>query len=108
MPKTVEIELIEAHDMSDLLLLNAQTIADGKLLQTDGVVFLQARADGKELAVKEGKFVEIEVPSENRDDHMKAFVGGFDADGSMNWEEGNTMSRESAEAVSDIVRYQFF
>ncbi len=94
----IDLELIEAPDLSDLLLLNAQTVSDNKLLQTDGVIYLQATSSGQTVAVAEGKSVEIKLPSSNVDTEMSAFVGEYDETGNINWKEGNNMSFDSSAA----------
>ncbi len=42
----VKIELIESFKLSDIVLLNAQTVSNGQILQTDGVVYVNATANG--------------------------------------------------------------
>lgn len=103
----VKVELIEALDMSDLLLLNAPTLSEGRLLETDGVVYVNAFADGKALTVKKGMSLEIEVPSTQLDTGMTAFVGAFDPTGRLTWRLGNEMKKAVAEEVRERLTYEF-
>lgn len=103
----VKVELIEALDMSDLLLLNAPTVSEGRLLVTDGVVYVNAFAEGKALTVKEGTALEIEVPSSQLDTGMTAFVGAFDPTGRLTWRLGNEMKKAVAEEIRERLTYEF-
>lgn len=103
----VQLEVIEALDASDLLLLNAPTVSDGRLLVTDGVVYVNAFAEGTALMVKEGAALEIEVPSTHLDTGMTAFVGAYDATGRLTWQLGNDLKKTVAEEVREQLTYEF-
>lgn len=53
--ENVRIELKEALSTSDMLLSNLTTIADGKLLASGGMIYLNATADGEELSINKEK-----------------------------------------------------
>lgn len=103
----VQIEIIEALDMSDLILLNAPTISDRRLLVTDGVVYVNAFSNGKALELNDGKTVEIEIPTASRDDNMQVFTGEFDEDGRMDWRFANEMVTAVADEIQAELTYQF-
>jgi hypothetical protein len=104
----IKIELIESFKLSDIVLLNAQTVSNGKLLQTDGVIYLSASVNDNEVILKKEKSIQIEIPSSNRIDDMTAFVGNYNPDGVMNWEHGNEMVWSTSEQVKEITQYRFF
>ena len=104
----VKIELIESLELSDIVLLNAQTVSNGKLLQTGGVIYLSASVNDNDVVLKKEKSIQIEIPSSNRIDDMTAFVGNYNSDGVMNWEIGNEMLWSTSEQVKEITQYKFF
>jgi hypothetical protein len=104
----VKIELIESLKLSDIVLLNAQTVSNGKLLQTDGVIYLSASVNDIEVTLKKESSIQIEIPSTNRIDEMTAFVGNYNPDGVMNWEIGNEMIWSTSDQAKEITQYQFF
>ena len=104
----IKIELIESLKLSDIVLLNAQTVSNGEILQTDGVIYLNATVDDIVVKLKEGKTIQIEIPTDDRNDEMTAFVGNFNEEGEMNWEIGNEMIWSTSEQVEEITQFKFF
>lgn len=104
----VKIELIESLKLSDIVSLNAQTVSNGKLLQTDGVIYLSASVNDHELILKKEKSIQIEIPSSNRIDDMTAFLGNYNPNGAMNWKIGNKMIWSTSDQVKEITKYKFF
>lgn len=104
----VKIELIEALSLSDIILLNAQTVSRGELLQTDGVVYIQASSNGMQINLNEGQTIEIEIPTRDLDKDMLAFVGNYDDAGKMDWSEGNTLKLPSEDFVVEFNTDLFF
>jgi len=79
----ITFELVEYYSVADMVLSNLSTTSDGKLLETGGMINIKAYSDGNELALKEGKELEIEFPTlEN--EKMQLFYGRMEDD-KMNW-----------------------
>ncbi|NOQ74607.1 MAG: hypothetical protein GQ574_21525 [Crocinitomix sp.] len=104
--ETVAIELIEALTIQDMLLLNAQTVSDGRPLETGGIIYLNATANGKVLEAD--KPIEIKIPSSSVNSNMNAFVGEFNENGVMNWMEGNTMTFDTTSEYNDLITNGMF
>lgn len=81
----VEIELAEALTIDEMILSNLTTISDGKLLETDGMIYFNATAKGKQLFVNPEKPVYVEIPTTNRKSGMSVYKGLRDKNGNMNW-----------------------
>ena len=104
----IELELVEAPELDDLILLNAQTLSNGELLETDGVVLLQKTQNGQELQLKAGKNVEIKIPTNRIDPQMTAFTGEFDEGGNLNWVRNNQMDFDTASTYNELVTKGMF
>lgn len=81
----VTVELAEALDVEDMLLSNLTTTSHGKPLESAGMLYLNATADGKQLKVNRDKPLQIEVPTDKRIDGMQIYRGIRDEKGNMNW-----------------------
>jgi len=81
----VNIGLAEALTLQDMLLSNLTTTANGKLLETDGMIYFNATANGKQLTVNKDIPVHIEIPTHKKKPGMKAYKGTRDENGNMNW-----------------------
>ncbi|HBS86724.1 MAG: hypothetical protein A2W91_11900 [Bacteroidetes bacterium GWF2_38_335] len=85
--ENVKIELAEALSLQDMILSNLTTTSDGKPLETDGMIYLNATSNGKQLKINKAKPVYIEIPTPARKPDMKAYKGVRDENGNMNWIE---------------------
>lgn len=81
----VQIELVEALSLEKMLLANLTTSADGKMLETDGMLFLNATANGEQLRIDANNPVYVEIPTVKRKSDMMAYKGLRDSLGNMNW-----------------------
>lgn len=82
---SVKIELAEALTLEEMLLSNLTTTSEGKLLETDGMIYFNATANGKQLSVNTDMPIHIEIPTRERKAGMMAYKGTRDANGNMNW-----------------------
>ena len=83
----VKIELAESLSMSDILLSNLNTTSNGKLLETDGMIYFNATANGKQLTINRDNPIHIEMPTNKKKPNMMVYKGVRDEKGNMNWTE---------------------
>jgi len=82
----VRIELAEALSPSDMILSNLTTTSDGKMLETDGMIYFNATTlEGQKLKVNPQHPVYIEIPTNKKKPGMMAYQGIRDEQGNMNW-----------------------
>lgn len=82
----VQIELVEALELADMVAANLTTMSDGKPLETGGMFYLNARtADGKQLRVDPKNPIYIEVPTADYRPDMQIYTGERDSLGRINW-----------------------
>jgi hypothetical protein len=81
----VDFEVKEAFETTDILKAGLTTMADGRLLETGGMFFLNAYSNGKKLKLAEGKKILAEIPNINPREGMMLFDGEKQKDGSINW-----------------------
>lgn len=83
--ENVKVELAEALALDQMLLSNLTTTLAGKLLETGGMIYLNATSNGEQLSISKGKPVYIEIPTEKRKPGMMAYKGIRDENGNMDW-----------------------
>lgn len=83
----VKIELSEALSLEEMLLSNLTTTSDGKLLETDGMIYFNATANGEQLTINKDIPIHIEIPTLKKKAGMMAYKGVRDEKGNMNWIE---------------------
>lgn len=90
----IDIELVEVASKADFVKYNLQTLSNGKPLVSEGMLYLGASANGKPLAVAEGKELQIELPKASYSltpTGATIFSGSFDEQGNINWTETGQM-----------------
>jgi TonB family protein len=81
----VILKVKEYYKLSDILLADLSTTSDGDMLETGGMLHLEAKADGVKCKLKKGKAMKIEFPYEVEKDNMQLF-GGNRTEELMNWQ----------------------
>lgn len=89
----VKIELAEALSLDQMLLSNLTTTSKGNLLETDGMIYLNATADGEQLTIDKDNPVYMEIPTEKRKPGMMAYKGVRDENGNMDWIEPKELDK---------------
>ncbi len=83
---TLTIEFKEALDHMDMIMGNLATVSNGEMLESDGMVYLNAQSEGKQLQFASGKTAAISVPSKSKMEGMNLFASEFDeTTNEINW-----------------------
>ena len=85
--KNITVELVESLDLEEMILSNLTTTSNGQLLETDGMIYISAKANGEELNINKEIPIHIEIPTSKRKEGMMAYKGIRDEQGNMNWVE---------------------
>lgn len=91
--KNITIEVVEALTLTDFLHYGLQTVSDGKLLQSGGMIYIDAKSNNQPLALKDSSSLFVEFPSNFKEPGMKLFTGVYDSTGNINWIENPNMKQ---------------
>lgn len=89
----IKVELAEALSLDQMLLSNLTTTSNGKLLETDGMIYLNATSNGEQLTIDKDNPVYIEIPTDKRKPGMMAYKGIRDENGNMDWIEPKELEK---------------
>lgn len=81
----ISLEVREALDAATIIRSGLTTMSDGKLLETGGMFYLNARKDGKSLSINPEKPILADIPTGGDNKDMMLFDGERKADGTINW-----------------------
>lgn len=82
----ITVTMKEAYDFGDMLIDGLSTHSDGQLLETGGMVYLEAEANGQALQLGTDQAMTVVLPTTQMKDGMQLFMGEQAADGSVtNW-----------------------
>ncbi len=88
----VIVDMAELTDHNDFFKSNAATICDGQLLASGGSYFIAMHCGEKELRIRDGRTIEVELPQFKKED-MQLFYGSRDENGDMSWESAGQQLR---------------
>ncbi|WP_100616209.1 hypothetical protein [Confluentibacter citreus] len=69
----ITIELKECFSLTDMIFENLQTISGDRILETNGMIYVNAEVKGKSLLVKKGKAFVVGFPKNGLDKEMDLF-----------------------------------
>ncbi|MCF1190227.1 energy transducer TonB [Mangrovimonas sp. AS39] len=99
----VDFRMTEYYKISDMLLANLSTTSEGKILETGGMLFVEALKEGENLELDQS--IEISFPCKKKEKDMQLFTGEW-SDSEVNWvlveEEDELENLEVMEPVSEI------
>ncbi|NIK90776.1 hypothetical protein GZ212_01325 [Mangrovimonas sp. CR14] len=99
----VDFRVTEYYKISDMLLANLSTTSEGEILETGGMLFVEALREGENLELDQS--IEISFPCKKKKKDMELFTGEW-ADSGVNWvmveEEDELENIEVMEPVSEI------
>ncbi len=96
----INIELKEAIIPASIVMAGLATRSDGKLLQTGGMVYVNATANGEQLAIAKDKIIGVAMPAREADKGMSVFTGKMDSAG-LNWIDPKPILNEKIAALSE-------
>ena len=82
------ISVTEYLSTSDILFKGLTTTCNNRLIETAGMIYIEASADGRVCEIKEGEFYNIEIPSDSEKKNMELFYGEENENG-INWVSAN-------------------
>ncbi len=103
---SITIELIEMTTKKSLLLNNAQTVSNGKLLESGGAYYLNMKSSGHQLQIKEGKMIPVEFP-QLINKRMDLFTGNKDSLGVINWNETDQSFVSKVSSVEESAPFTY-
>ena len=84
----IKIELREFYKLSDMMFSNLTTMSNGKIIETGGMIYINATSENKKLEIVKGKNITVEFKT-NYNSEMKVFSGETDSLGNINWYKQN-------------------
>lgn len=101
----VEVTVREAIKPADWILNGLTTLSDGQILQSGGMLYVEAKANGKTLTLADGARLTVALPNKQRviDPEMQLFYGEHapNQNGNINWQATQVAFRETYE-ITDI------
>lgn len=88
----VQVEVVEAYSMQDFISSGLATRSSSELLLSNGMIFINARANGEAVSLKEGASLQVSMPTLQNSNGYQMFYG----DGS-NWTVDSSMTEASYE-----------
>lgn len=89
----VDIELLEALSMADMIAYNLTTTANEKALTSGGMIYVQPFVNGEKVNINPERPLYIEIPTDDYNPEMKSWRGVADEQGNINWENPQDLQK---------------
>lgn len=100
---TIELEMREAYSYADMVAAGLSTHSGTEMLETGGMVYLEARSEGEKLQIREGGELILGMPTEQQLPGMQLFTGTTDANGNLtDWNPTGQAFQKNKTAVLRI------
>lgn len=89
----VQFELVEALTLEDIVLYNSGTTSNGKLLESGGMLHINATCNNQQVKINPARPLYIEVPTNEVKKDMMVFEGKTQENGKLNWENPKSLKK---------------
>jgi hypothetical protein len=86
---------------------NLTTTSSDKLLETDGMIYLNAKSGNEILSLEKGKCI-IEMPTRNKRNEMLLFYGNQANNGIINWETEDNLEETLVDTIPFYLKDTLF
>lgn len=83
--ETIAFRVKEYYNLSDILMADLSTSSNGEMIETGGMIYIDAISNGQFCQVREGGKIEVKFPPEQIKVGMQIFNGIWE-EGDINWE----------------------
>ncbi len=102
----LELEIKEAFSPFDIMKAGLSTTSNGKLLETGGMFYINARKDAKNLDIDKSKGLYVNIPDYQPQKNMLLFDGKRLENGQIDWV--NPVAFENKVPTVDILSLNFY
>ncbi len=81
----IQIELIEVFKITDFITSNLQTLSDSTLLESAGMIYIDAKSNNKSLRLANNQKISITMPMLTSGSDFQMFSGHFEENEKINW-----------------------
>lgn len=81
----IDFTVLEYYKISDILLSNLSTSSSGQLLETAGMININATYNNQPLELAKGKTIEISFPTMKKERDMQLFSGAWENSSHIEW-----------------------
>lgn len=82
----IKIELKEVFEKPDMILNRLSTMSDGNLLESFGMINIDAESNGKELRKRDNTSLILEIPNKKKGTRGELFYGKLNENKTIDWE----------------------
>ncbi len=102
----VRVTLLEALDPLDIMRAGLSTMSGDTLLETGGMFYFDAQANGKAVKIDPAKPLTAMVPAMDRQDGMQLYQGVKQSDGTIDWQNPQPLKKSLVPV--DITTLNFY
>jgi len=98
-PDSITVTVKEFYNSGSMIMENLSTSSDNRILETGGMLYVDANYKIQRLSLNKGKKITVSMPSASKKSNMKLFNGTRDSIGTIDWKidrEGSRINNTKA------------
>lgn len=103
----IDISLVEVKTPSDIIGSGLQTTAGDNILQTAGMLFIDARSNGEPVQIRGDKPIVIRMSGNQSLTSAKVFMGEFNKEGKINWKIKSGMETDLITLPTSLLDFNY-
>jgi hypothetical protein len=85
--QNIKIELLEATNVQSFIENGLSTISGDDILESGGMFYINATANGKPVSIKNNEALTMSIPSSSIMGNMNLFYGKYNEEGKLDWQK---------------------
>ena len=81
----IDFRIKEFYRTSDILFANLNTMSNGNILETGGMLYIEIESKGDRCELKKGSTIDIGFPTKDKKNNMQLFSGKWKNESQVNW-----------------------
>ncbi|WP_420575633.1 hypothetical protein [Ekhidna sp.] len=103
----IKLEVVQALTYGDMIGSGLQTTSGGQILQTSGMIYINASSSGQPLAIKKGNSILVDLQESFPFRDAQIFMGTFDDQEKINWEAPSNLSSEFFSIPIELLEFNY-
>lgn len=99
-PDSITLDVKEFYNSGSMITENLSTSSDNRILETGGMLHIDAKYKNERLTLNKGKTITISIPTDSKKPNMMLFKGTRDSIGAIDWKldkEGSKINNAKAQ-----------
>ncbi|MBA4057169.1 MAG: hypothetical protein C0490_20820, partial [Marivirga sp.] len=103
----IDLDIVEVRSPGEILRAGLQTVSGDRILQTSGMLFIDATCKGQPVFIRDGRSITLNMNAKSRQTDEEIFSGEFDKNGRINWTKSGSIEKTFFSLPLDLLDFNY-